>query len=201
MNEPTAQELVERVRHYYPTGSFKASDGYTQEVPPYTQTPEHQRWMDAWKRAIEWPEWDALLEELDLALDGVGDVTQPYMAACRRCSKSTKQPLQDGTHQVTYAVAAVSILAPLYVIYSVTETVDPRTGSSSQQFSFAPAQERGLFSSTLARGIERVLGCRPFPLSLSDVPIPEVFVPHLDGERATLLSALFDLPQQLRNLP
>ncbi|WP_224370286.1 hypothetical protein [Hyalangium versicolor] len=148
---------------------------------------------------MAWPKWDSLLEELDPALDGVGDITQPYMAACRRCSKSLRHVLPNGTPHVTRVVAAVSVLAPLYVTYTVTETVEPQTGSISQRISFTPAPEVELHARTLARGIERTLEYRPFPLRLSNVVVPDVFVPHAEGAQATLLSALFD--SQLLNLP
>ncbi|HYH96716.1 hypothetical protein [Hyalangium sp.] len=199
MTDLTEQELIRIVHRYYPTGSFAVSDSYTQEVPPYTRTAEHQRWMEAWKQAMEWPAWDSLLEELDIALGSAGDVTQPYMAACRRCSRSEKQPLPDGAQLVTRAIAAVSVLAPLYVTYCITETVGPRSEPLFHHFSFEPTDDVKPHFVTLARTIERVLGYRPFPLHLHNVLVPEVFVPHLGGEQATLLYALFD--KELHNLP
>ncbi|WP_224242063.1 hypothetical protein [Hyalangium gracile] len=199
MSELTEQDLVQLVRHFYPAGSFEPADSSTQEAPSYTRTPEHQRWLGAWKRAMEWPRWDSLLQELDLTLDGVGDVTQPYMAACRRCSKSIRRPPENGAQPLTRMVAAVSVLAPLYVSYCVTQSAPPRGGSAGQNLSFEPPQEVESQANTLRRSIERVLGYRPFPLPLSNIRVPDVFVPHLGGEPATLLTALFDAP--LDNLP
>jgi hypothetical protein len=199
MNELTEQELVQLVHRYYPTGSFVASDSYTQNVPPYTRTPEYQRWMAAWKRAMDWKEWELLLEELDTTLDGVGDVTQPSMAACRRCAKSVKQSPPGQAQQVTRVVAAVSVLAPLYITYCTTETIGSHGRPAAQHFSFEPTNEARSYAEVLASTVERVLGYRPFPLHLADVRVPGVFVPHLDGAQATLLFALFD--QQLHNLP
>ncbi|WP_044198360.1 hypothetical protein [Hyalangium minutum] len=197
MNDPREQELVDLVHRYYPCGHFNPADGYRQEVPSYTQTPQHQQWMLAWKRAMEWPKWDTLLEELDSQLGGIGDVTQPYMAACRRCSKAVTLSPPEGAQRISRAVAAVSVLAPLYITYCITDT-DPRA-PNVPHFTFDPTDEVRPYTVTLAQSIERVLGYRPFPTHLANVRIPGLFVPHGSGEQATLLDALFD--RQLDNLP
>jgi hypothetical protein len=197
MNDLTEQDLVQLVHRYYPLGPFSPGDSFTKEPPAYTRTPQHQQWMLAWKRAMEWPEWDALLDELDTQLGGVGDVSQPSMAACRRCSKSVKRSLPGGEQHITRAVAAVSVLAPLYVTYCVTDPAPHAPGLP--HFTFDPTDVVRPHTAVLAQTIERVLGYRPFPLKLANIALPGLFVPHVGGEQATLLDALFD--KQLDNLP
>jgi ribosome modulation factor len=197
MNDLREQELVELVHRYYPQGPFHRADGYSQDSPPYTRTAQHQNWVGAWKRAMEWPEWDTLLEQLDSQLGGVGDVTQPYMAACRRCSKAVTFSSPEGAQRIVRAVAAVSVLAPLYITYCIPDTAPG--APDVPRFTFEPTDEVRPYTATLAQSIERVLGYRPFPIHLATVRLPGLFVPHGSGEQATLLDALFD--RQLDNVP
>jgi hypothetical protein len=198
MMDSTEQSLVQLARHYYPAGFSVTTDDYSQELHPYQRTPEYARWREAWERAMAWPEWSSLLKELRASFKPVGDGTQPWVAACRRCCIYVERPLPEGRRIVTRVAAAASILAPLYVTYCTTVTVAPHH-KSLPCFSFAPTDEVQGYATQLAALVERVLGYQPFPLQLAGVPVPGLRVGHLLGRDATLLDALFD--GDLANLP
>jgi hypothetical protein len=198
MRELTEKSLVEIARHYYPAGFPITTDDYSQDLHPYQRTPEYAHWRAAWERAMAWPEWSFLLEEIRASFRPVGECTQPWVAACRRCCIYVEQPLPDGTRIVTRVAAAASILAPLYVTYCTTVTITPHH-KHAPRFSFVPIDEIQGYATQLAALVERVLGYQAFPLQLASVQVPDLRVAHLFGKDATLLDALFD--SDLANLP
>lgn len=111
-----------------------------------------------------------------------------------------QQPLPDGGRTVTRVVGAVSILAPLYLVYVTTQRVGPDTTATRPQLDFTHTGEAKSSADTLARLIEQVFDYRPFPMELADVPLPELRVESLH-ESATLLGALFADRGTLANLP
>lgn len=195
MSEVTREELVQVARHYHPAGFPVETDAHDQPLHPYQRTPEYQRWVAAWDKALAWKKWDDLLEEVHAAFPDreAGDVTQPRMASCLRCCVYLSEPQADGRRSVTRIAAAVSVLAPVYLVYVTTQTLGAR------QLSFEPASEVKPYAEKLAGLIERELGYRPFPLGLADVPLPELRVSYLKRAKPTLITAL--LSDWLENLP
>jgi hypothetical protein len=215
MSELTQEALVQVVRQYYPSGFPVEQDDYSQPLLANQRTPEHQRWRAAWESALAWEQWRTLMGELPKVFPrhSVGAGTQPFASACLRCFVYRKEPLPGGETSVTRMAAAVSILAPLYIVYVTTQvwrstsTSYARPGgdelyrlqhSSRPQLSFEIS--RMPEADTLASLIERVLGCRPFPMALAEVPLPDLRIGYFNEERApTLLDALFS--DALANLP
>ncbi|WPB77118.1 hypothetical protein KYC5002_50090 [Archangium violaceum] len=204
MKDPRAAELIRIARHYYPAGYPVWEDDDEEPEPVYRRTPEYQRWRTLREKSRDsWKEWNDFLLGTRSAFPGhpVCDVTHPWADACSRCCVYLKRPLPDGGHVVTRVVGAVSILAPLYLVYVTTETVRPGdTAFLQPQLDFAPTGEAKSSADTLARLIEQVFGYRPFPMELADVPLPELRVESLH-ESATLLGALFADRGTLANLP
>ncbi|MFY0562488.1 hypothetical protein ACN28E_01490 [Archangium lansingense] len=206
MNDPRAMELIGVAKHYYPAGYpvWEDDDGDDHETEPaYRRTPEYQRWRELRQQTWDdWMEWDALLASVRSAFPrhDVWDVTYPSADACSRCCVYLEQPLPDGGRVVTRVVGAVSILAPLYLVYVTTETVRPDVTSPRPPPDFSPTGEAKAAAGTLARLIEQVFGYRPFPLELADVPLPELRVESL-YEPPTLLGAFFADRGTLANLP
>lgn len=201
MSELTREELIRVAHHYYPVGFPVETDTPEQALHPYQRTAEYQRWLAAWDKALAWKEWDLLLEALHEAFPGeeAGDVTQPRMAACLRCCLYRNEPQPDGSQRVTRVAAAVSVLAPVYLVYVTTQTLWFRQRSTrSQLFLQAPSEVRPQ-ADTLSRLIESILGYRPFPLPLAEVAVPEIRVIYLKRAQPTLLTAL--LSDHLENLP
>ena len=164
MMAPTEATLIQIARNYYPTGFPATTDDATQELHPYQRTPEYARWSEAWRKALAWPEWTALLRAMrDPFGNDYADCTQPWGPACRRCCVYLRCPLPDGARLITRVAAAASILAPLYVTYSTTVIVADRQ-RRDLQFSFEPPEEYREHTSQLAALVERELGYQPFPL-------------------------------------
>ncbi|PTL79614.1 hypothetical protein [Vitiosangium sp. GDMCC 1.1324] len=204
MNELTQEALVRIAHHYYPVGFPPEEDNYDESPLAFQRTPEHQRWRDAWRKALDdWKEWADFLASLQSVFPGhdVWDVTQPWMAACVRCCVYLETSLPDGCRVVTRVVGAVSILAPLYLVYVTTETLRAGETPARPQLTYESTGEARDCADTLAQYIEKMLGYRPFPLMLADVPLPDLRVGHLNLEsnRPTLLNAL--LGESLGNLP
>jgi hypothetical protein len=203
MNDPRAAELICVARHYYPAGYPLWEDDDDETEPAYRRTPEYQRWRALLEKTWDdWKEWDDLLQNVRSAFPGhqVCDVPYPSADACFRCYVYLEQPLPDGGRVVTRVVGAVSILAPLYLVYVTTHTVHPDKTAARPQLDFVPTGEAKPFADTLARLIEQVFGYRPFPLELADVPLPDLRVESL-YEPPTLLGALIADRRTLANLP
>jgi hypothetical protein len=141
-----------------------------------------------------------------------------------RCFLYRTELIPGGDQLATRIAAAVSVLAPFYIVYVTTQVWhptytaypmaaahSPQKGKaddeafhlhhfSSPQLTFDPPAAVKSEADALARLIEEVLGCRRFPLAFAGVPLPELRVGFFNGEGfPTLLDALFS--DNLANLP
>jgi hypothetical protein len=226
MNEVTHESLVGIARQYYPAGFPVEQEDLSEAVPAHHRTPEHERFMAAWEKAQHWPEWKHLMKELPAAFPGygIGRGTQPFVSACTRCFVYREEPLPGEERFVTRIAAAVSVLAPFYVVYATTQIwrstytpyISPRDNlpsgevkgpetfrlyhSSRPELTFVPPSAFKPAADTLSRLIEQELGCSRFPLEFAKVPLPGLRVGFFNGEGPpTLLDALFS--DSLANLP
>jgi hypothetical protein len=161
--------------------------------------------MAAWERALEWKEWGDFLEGLPAAFPehALGGGTQPFVSACLRCQLYMVEPQPDGNRRVTRWVVAVSVLAPLYLVYVTTQLWYPTRRASPPVLELEPRNESRPLADLLGQKVERVLSCRPFPLALADVPLQSLRIGQLNRISsdlpATLLDAFFT--DDLANLP
>jgi hypothetical protein len=226
MSELTRESLVGIARQFYPAGFPAEAEDLSEPVPAYQRTPEHERFMAAWEKALAWPEWKKLMKELPHAFPGmgVGSGTQPFVSACLRCFVYRVEPMPGGERFATRIAAAVSVLAPVYAVYVTTQLWRPTyttygkpggthpSGAatddessrlyhfSQPQLTLEPPSTVKPEADTLARVIEELLGYQRFPLALADELLPELRVGFLNGEGPpTLLEAL--LSDNLAHLP
>ena len=202
MSGLTREALIGIARNFYPAGFPAEKDDYSQPLLPHQQTPEHERWRAAWKKALAWEQWNHLLDTLEATFPegDVSDATQPWHSACRRCCIYVQRQLPEGSTVITRVAGAVSILAPLYITYVTTRTRMPGARASSPQLTFSPPDEVKGLADTLARTIERELGYRSYPLEFAALTVPELRVGYRNSlGPATLLDALFS--DDLANLP
>ena len=103
MNGPTQEELIHRAQQFYPQGFPPEADDASEPIPAHHRTPEHQRFMAAWQKALEWREWGAFMEELRATFPehSIGGGTQPFVSACLRCHLHKVEPRSDGGRLVT----------------------------------------------------------------------------------------------------
>ncbi|WP_375771091.1 hypothetical protein NR798_09380 [Archangium gephyra] len=204
MNDPRAAELIRIAHQFYPVGFPSWEDDHDESVLAYQRTPEHQRWEAAWAEALRWKQWASLMDDLRVAFpDGkMGSLTPAYHTACRFCCLYLEQALPDGSQLVTRVAGAVSVLAPLYLVYTTTQLHRLDETSTRPQLSFEvePTRWTRPYEDKMARHIERVFGYRPFPLDMADVPLPDLRVGEVYGQ-PTLLSALLAERNGLVNLP
>jgi hypothetical protein len=189
----TAAGLVQIARHFYPTGYPVTSDEYGEDgLVPYQRTPEYARFLEAWDKAMAWPEWKTLRLEARSVFERSGDCTQPRGASCRRYCVYLERPLPDSARHLTYVAAAVSVLAPVYLVYCTTGVVVDKQREERHVFLEVPEEVRPQ-AATLSALIERVLGYQALPLQLANVRVPGLRVSHLyRDEEPTLLDALID---------
>lgn len=202
MTELTQEELIDIAHRYYPSGFPVEKDDYSQPLLAHQRTPEHERWRAAWKEALAWKQWDALLERLETAFPtaGAGEATQPWHSACRRCCLYVERPHPDGGQTVIRVAAAVSILAPLYLTYVTIRSRKPGARASPPQLAFEVPGEVEPQADALARLVEQQLGCRPFPMEYAGTLIPDLRVGYRNSmEPPSLVEALFS--DDLANLP
>lgn len=222
MNELTHEELVRLAHQFYPRGFPPEEDDPSESPPAHQRTPEHQRFMAAWDRALHWEAWGTFMEQLRATFPGysIGGGTQPFVSACLRCQlyKVAAQP--DGDQLVTRMAAAVSVLAPLYVVYVTTQRWDPPRGpeaastptdpgafrlrrASRPQLTFEPPSDLKPDADALGGLVERILRCRPFPLKLASLPVTGLRIGQLNWLSSdpppTLLDVFFS--DDLANLP
>lgn len=193
MMDLTETSLVKLARHFHPTGYPVTSDEYGEDgLLPYQRTPEHARWLEAWDKAMAWPEWKTLRLEMRSVFPRCGDCTQPRAASCRRCCVYLERPLPDGARHLTYVAAAVSVLAPVYLVYCTTAVVMDKASRERHVFLDFPEEVKPQ-AAALSALVERVLGYQAFPLQLANVPVPGLRVDGVDWRKEpTLLDALID---------
>jgi hypothetical protein len=193
MRDLAEASLVKLARQFYPTGYPVTTDEYDSEgLLPFQRTPEYARWRAAWDKAMAWPEWRTLHQEMRRVFPVCGDCTQPRAAACRRCCVYLKRPLPDGARHTTYVAVAASVLAPLYVVYCLTTVVVEKQRVEEHLFLEVPEEVKPQ-ATTLSALVERILGYRAFPLQFAHVPVPDIRADFVDsGKEVTLLDALFD---------
>ncbi|HEX5750854.1 MAG TPA: hypothetical protein VFZ09_31810 [Archangium sp.] len=75
-----------------------------------------------------------------------------------RWTYKVEQPLPDGGRAVTRVVGAVSILAPLYLVYVTAQRIGPDDTATRPQLDFTPGGEAKSAADALARIIEQVFG-------------------------------------------
>jgi hypothetical protein len=201
MMDLTEVGLVQLARHFYPTGYPFTTDDHSQDLHPFQRTPEHARYLEAWDRAMVWPEWKTLIQEMHRNFDAIADSTQPWVTACRKCCVYVDRPLPNGARHVTRVAAAASVLAPLYVTYCTTTlVVNKHTPAHERRLLLELPEEAQPHAATLSTLIERILGYQAFPLQFANIHVPGIRVYHMVTDSgATLLEALFD--NQLDNLP
>jgi hypothetical protein len=201
----TQEELVRCAQQYYPRGFPPEEDDASAPIPAHQRTAEHQRFIAAWERALDWKEWGLFVEQLRTAFPehSVGGGTQPFVSACLRCQLYKAEPQPDGNRRVTRWAVAVSVLAPLYLVYVTTQLWLPNRRASRPTLFLEPRDEDKPLADMLGRQVERVLDCRPFPLGLAKVPLRGLRIGQLNylssDPPPTLLDALFT--DDLANLP
>jgi hypothetical protein len=195
------EEFIRIARGFHPTGYPVETDDDSEPLLAYQRTPEYARWEAAWDAATDWKECDTLIHEAITAFPAhhVGRFSQPRMTSCVYSIVSEEKPDPSGGQRVTRIVGALSVLAPVYLVYVIKELREASGRSSRTRLSFTPSDEEKPSAHTLARLIERHLCYRPFPLELSDVPLPDVRVGYVHTKPPTLLAALFS--DDLENLP
>ncbi|MCP3142248.1 hypothetical protein [Pyxidicoccus xibeiensis] len=205
MNGPTQEELIRCAEQFYPRGFPPEEDDASEPIPAHHRTPEHQCFVAAWERALEWKEWGAFVEALPAMFPehAVGGGTQPFVSACLRSQIYKVEPQPDGNRLVTRWAVAVSVLTPLYIVYVTTQLWYPTRRASRPTLILAPGSGDKPQADRLGQQVEHVLGCRPFPLSLAQVPLPGLRIGQLNYLSAdpppTLLDAFF--MDDLANLP
>ncbi len=132
----------------------------------------------------------------------MGSLTPAYHTACRFCCLYLEHSLPDGSQLITRVAGAVSVLAPLYLVYTTTQFLRSDETSARPQLSFAVEPDRWTrpYEDKMAHHIEQVFGYQPFPLDMADVPLPDLRVGDAHGQ-PTLLSALLADRNGLVNLP
>jgi hypothetical protein len=192
MMDLTEASLVKLAKQFYPTGYPVRNDEYDSEgLLPHQRTPEHARWREAWDKAMDWPEWQALRQEIKRVLPVYADCSQPWTSACRRYCVYIRRPLPNGASHLTIVAAAVSVLAPLYLVFCTTDIMVGKHSEEHQLWLEVPEEVKPQ-AAELAGLVERVLGYQAFPLQFAQVRVPGIRIRNGDGEGATLLGALFD---------
>lgn len=189
MTHPGKEELLQIARTHYPPRSASA----------LTESPS-RAWDEAWDRALAWKECDTLIQALQAAfpMARAARFMQPRHSACIYCVLLLENRDHNGGRHLTRVVGALSVLAPLYLIYVTQEHIGSQR-SPRVRATFSPEGPEKAPAAQLARLIEQHLGYRPFPLELADVPLPELHVDFLHSEEPTLLTALFS--NHLEDLP
>lgn len=201
----TQEELIRCARQFYPPGFPPEADDASEPVPAHQRTPEHERFLAAWKRALEWKEWGEFVDGLRTVFPehAIGGGTQPFVSACLRSQLYRVEPMPDGNKQVTRWAVAVSVLAPLYLVYVTTQLWYPTRRSSRPTLFLEPRSEDKPVTDLLGRQVERVLDCRPFPLEFATVPLQGLRIGQLnylsEDPPPTLMAAFFT--DDLSNLP
>ncbi|HZI15973.1 MAG TPA: hypothetical protein VE153_36740 [Myxococcus sp.] len=217
MSDATPDTLIRIAEHYYPRGFPPEADDPRLPKQAFERTPEYVRWLGLWGQAPVLERWRALKSRWRAEFPHLEllDFTRPRAASCYLSLVYFRAPLPDGATRVTRLVGAVSLLAPLYLVYFTAQTVWPGRRFSPPEIDFSqpehgsaePGGGEGTSTGSthlrpyalwLARLFEQEWGARPFPLALANFPLPHLRIFHLNQEPPTLLNAFFlEQPEHL----
>jgi hypothetical protein len=206
MSTTTAEELVQLVRQHYPR-ALSREDALDRDGL-YDRTPERQRWKEAWSKARQDQPWSELEHRLKEQFPGhtMGTYVPQYLAGGYSCFISVETPLPEGGHRLMRVGGAISVLAPLYLLFGTTEVVTLKRQEELKrasgggwtffqriqpQLALPPTPEMQPYAEAMARCIEGTLGYHPFPVELAQVAVPEIHVPHALYGEANLMNTLF----------
>jgi len=192
MKTPTRDELIQRVRLYYPSGSVWNDE-------QHGRSPERLRLNALWNDILpvyHETEWARLIDELQRAVAPlmIGDATAPRDDGGFRCTVYRRDPAADLT---TIVVGCVSLIAPVYTIYVARVDIN-RTRIPTLFFDPLPEDTRAT-AEIVASVIEKHFPYARLPYAMTSTPTPDLLltVPSKDG-KATLLHTLFtDTPESL----
>jgi hypothetical protein len=156
------------------------------------KSPEYHRFEARWDEELkEIDHWHDFLRDLRRELPGftIGDGTATP-DACFRCVAYPAKGRPMPPHP-WIVVGCVSILAPIYIVYSVRygrvgnrTRLNPRVGFEP----FPPEMQHP--ADVIARKIEATFGFSKLPRELAETPVP-LFVQWVEPPETTLFHALF----------
>lgn len=181
---PSTEHLLAIAREYWrPDKDYQLR----QEKSPEDRRRE-ARWDEELKKIARWHEFLLeLRQELPSFTIGDGTATPD---ACFRCVAYPAKGRPMPPHN-WIVVGCVSILAPIYIVYSVKYgRVGNRTGLNPR-IGFEPfAPEMKLPANTISRKIEETFGVSKLPREIAETPVP-LFVKWVEPPETTLFHALF----------
>jgi hypothetical protein len=206
MSTTPTEELVQLVRQHYPQAHSR--EDALDRGGLYDRTPEHQRWKEAWSKARKDQPWSALAHKLKEQIPGhpIDTYVPQYLAGGYSCFFSVQTPLPEGGHRLMRVGGAISVLAPLYLLFGTTEVVTPKLQEETKrasgggwtffqriqpQLALPPTTEMQPYAEAMARCIEGTLGYHPFPVELARVAVPGIHVAHVLYGEANLMNTLF----------
>ena len=229
MSDLRVEEFLRIVHRYYPADVPPGTNPGGSDRPPSAPTSELQHWQETWAQALENEPWVLLRNALQREFPGheLGTYTPAYHSACYTCI--VYLPLPASGQQRLRVAGAISLLAPVYLVYGTEENIPvehaerdqhleraldelPGSGpweehfarfrhaiSPAQQLHLHPTEKMQPTATVIAQVIERMLGHRRFPIEMARIPVPGIHVPYLPAEEPTLLGALFSA--NLASLP
>jgi hypothetical protein len=189
---PSTEHLLSIARDYWrPDKDYQLR----QEKSPEDQKRE-ARWNQELKKIDQ---WHAFLRELRQELPSftIGDGTATPDSGFRCVAYPAKGRPMPPHNWI--AVGCVSILAPIYIVYSVKYgRVGNRTGLNPR-IGFEPfPPEIQPTADIIARKIEETFGVSKLPREIAETPVP-LFVKWVEPPETTLFHALF--PTEPDNVP
>jgi hypothetical protein len=190
MNEDfSASRLIELLHHYYPTNLHGDAEGYAESV-------QYQRMLQLRAHALKNPaEWKRLIARLREVLPEckVQDWTVLFSDDnCWRIRVYLPEVLKlpGGVEEFRAVVVLVSILAPVYVLYSSFQQNSEKGASPSETF-YEDVPETKSYADKVEGIVRDVLHVHRLPNETLFTPVPDIQCGNVSLGDAKLIDCLF----------
>ena len=187
---PSTDQLIELVHRYYPAN---LSNG----APGYTESKEYQRLLELRREALarQSTRWEAFIQQVREALPDctVEDWTVLWAEDnCWRARVYLPEPKSaGGENQFQAVVLLVSILAPVYVLYSSFQVRTEGGGFEQPTLSYEQMPETAHVAEVLSSLVRNEFGVQPLSNEVLFTSVPDIQCGNTLLGEARLIDSLF----------
>ncbi|PTL82965.1 hypothetical protein [Vitiosangium sp. GDMCC 1.1324] len=185
----SASRLIELVHRYYPINLYGGEEGYD-------DSEQYQRMLALREHALKNPmRWKMLLARLREALPECKVEDWTALFSDDNCWRvrvylPEARKLPGGVEEARAVVVLVSILAPVYVLYSSFQQYAGKTASPSTRF-YEDIPETKPYADKVEAIVRDVLNVHRLPNETLFTPVPDIQVRNTSLGDAKLIDCLF----------
>jgi hypothetical protein len=187
---PSTDQLIELVHRYYPAS---LSNG----APGYTESKEYQRLLELRREVLAQhsTRWEKFTQQVQEALPDCTVEDWTVLWAEDNCWRARVYLPQlesaGGENQFRAVVLLVSILAPVYVLYSSFQARTAEGGFEQPTLSYEPRPETTPIAEVLSSLVRTELGVQPLSNEVLFTSVPDIQCGNVPLGKVKLIDCLF----------